>query len=127
MGITWWDCKDPQMYSSQYSEQDFLLVIIPIFNISNSNFNVFRFILTSVSNLFNILRCRTLINFVTFSFILHCEKYCNLTWFPGVEILRKGAVSHSFGRIAKFPHQEYRFNYGIFRSVRFSASYYLQM
>ena len=41
---------------------------------------------------------------------VHCKKYRNFTWFPDVEILRKGIVS------AEFPHQEFRWNYGIFRS-----------
>ena len=58
---------------------------------------------------------------------VHFEKYRNFIWFPGVEILRKGTVSPKFRPIrpklcgncfsAKFPHQEIRWNYGIFRSV----------
>ena len=30
----------------------------------------------------------------------HCEKYRNFTWFPGVEILRKGTVSAKFRAIS---------------------------
>ena len=59
----------------------------------------------------------------------HCEKYCNFAWFIGVEILWKGTVLTWFRAIrpklcenflfAKFPQQEIRWNYGIFRSVYF--------
>ena len=48
--------------------------------------------------------------------IFTAKKYRNFTWFPGVEILRKGAVS------SKFPHQKIRWNYGIFRSDLFRLS-----
>ena len=50
---------------------------------------------------------------------VHCEKYRHFTWFPGVEVLRKGTVSETMRKLclsAKFPHQEIRWNYGIFRS-----------
>ena len=31
----------------------------------------------------------------------HCKKYRNYTWFPGMEILRKGTFPHSFGGFAR--------------------------
>ena len=55
------------------------------------------------------------------------KKDCNLTWFPGVEILWRGTVSAYFRAIwsklcrnclsTKFPHQEIRWNYDIFRKT----------
>ena len=42
----------------------------------------------------------------------HCEKYRNSTKFPGVEILYIWKLCLS----TKFPHQEIRRNYSIFRS-----------
>ena len=52
----------------------------------------------------------------------HCEKYHNFTWFPGVEILRKGnsgdlpETMRKLSLSAKFQHQEIRWHYGIFPS-----------
>ena len=58
---------------------------------------------------------------VFFGNILHCEKYRNFTWFPGVEILQKGTVSPETIRklrlSTKFPHQEIRSNYHIFLCI----------
>ena len=45
----------------------------------------------------SILFC--LLNHLTAS--SYCEKYRSFTWFPGVEILWKGTISHSFGRFAR--------------------------
>ena len=47
---------------------------------------------------------------------IHCKKYRNFTWFTGVEILCLSA---------KFPHQEIRWNYRIFRSDKVTFHYYL--
>ena len=56
----------------------------------------------------------------------YCEKYRNFTWFPGMEMLRKGSFRIVLGKwsktmqnlclSAKFPHLEIGWNYGIFRS-----------
>ena len=37
---------------------------------------------------------------------IHCEKYRNFTWFPGVEILRKGTVSASPETMRKLPFRK---------------------
>ena len=64
-------------------------------------------------------------NYLHITVAKHCKKYRNFIWFSGVEISRKD-TPHSFGRVArnyaetclsaKFPHQEIRWNFGIFRS-----------
>ena len=41
---------------------------------------------------------------------IHCEKYRNFTWFPGMKIFRKLCLS------TNIPHQEIRWNYSIFCS-----------
>ena len=52
--------------------------------------------------------------------ILHYEKYCNFTWFSGVEILWNGKSPETMRKLClspKFPHQEIRWNSNTFGSV----------
>ena len=75
----------------------FSSVVIILFNtgLDESAFSIFSLKKLVISlSAFSVF-CLLYVDFI----FIHCEKYHNFTWFPGVEILREGTVSE-YGQMA---------------------------